>query len=315
MTLLFYDERFLDHKTSISHPERPARVQTSYQRLVEKGLAPQCQQAEPGPVDDELLRLVHSEKQIQRAEKTCLEGGGFLDGDTPVSADSFEVAKLAAGCAVRAVESVLRARHTNAFCLMRPPGHHATHNRSMGFCLFNNIALAARHAIEHFHLQRILIVDWDVHHGNGTQAIFYEDPRVMFFSSHRHPFYPGTGRKDETGSGRGLGYTVNHPVTFGTPAKEFRKGFTSLLSRAADKIRPELVLVSAGFDAHARDPIGSLGLETEDFEELFNLVHQIAETHAHGALVSLLEGGYDLAALAECVELHVSQLLRAANRN
>jgi acetoin utilization deacetylase AcuC-like enzyme len=211
------------------------------------------------------------------------------------------------------VDAVLKGTDSNALCLVRPPGHHATPTRSMGFCLFNNIALAARHAKTAHGLTKILIVDWDVHHGNGTQDIFYEDPEVAFFSIHRfgQGFYPGTGDKDEIGRGKGEGFTFNEPVRYGTSRKDYHSRFTSMLEKAADKIKPELVLLSAGFDAHKDDPIGSLGLETEDFAVLTRQVLAVAKTHAKGRLVSCLEGGYNLEALAESVQLHLAGLLLA----
>jgi acetoin utilization deacetylase AcuC-like enzyme len=179
----------------------------------------------------------------------------------------------------------------------------------MGFCLFNNIALATQRAMAHHHLDRILIVDWDVHHGNGTQDIFYSDPRVMFFSIHRYPFYPGTGAANETGTGQGLGTTRNEPVAFGTPRTEYRARFDRALGECADKIRPQLVLISAGFDAHAEDPIGSLGLMVEDFVTMTRSVIDVANTHCAGRIVSVLEGGYNLTVLAESVAAHLQQLL------
>jgi len=221
------------------------------------------------------------------------------------------VALAAAGACVAAVDAVMHGPDRTALCLVRPPGHHATPTHSMGFCLFNNIALAADHASAAHSLTRILVVDWDVHHGNGTQDIFFADPGVMFFSIHRygHGFYPGTGAADETGTGPGLGYTVNMPVRYGASRPNYHAAFVSALEKAADKIRPELVLLSAGFDAHRRDPIGSLGLETEDFVALTRLVRQVAETHADGRVVSCLEGGYDLQALAESVQVHLEGLI------
>lgn len=314
MTLLIYDERFRNHQTTHMHPERPDRAETAYKRLREAGLTDRCVEKKPRPAPLEWLEKIHTKAHIERVQMLCRNGGGFLDGDTPVSAESFAVGCLAAGAAIDAVDGVLKAEQRNAFCLVRPPGHHATPDRAMGFCLFNTVALAAKYAIEEYHLQRILIVDWDVHHGNGTQDIFYSDPQVMFLSAHRFPFYPGTGRAEETGTGKGQGYTINLPIAYGTPRSEYLKRFSTALSKAADKIRPEMVLISAGFDAHAKDPIGSLGLETEDFGELFNMVQHVADTHAHGSVISFLEGGYDLGTLAECVELHVTQLLREGER-
>jgi acetoin utilization deacetylase AcuC-like enzyme len=240
-------------------------------------------------------------------------GGGRLDPDTVVSAESFEVGLAAAGACVSAVDAVLRGDDKNALCLVRPPGHHATPTRSMGFCLFNNIALAAHHALTAHSLDRVLIVDWDVHHGNGTQDIFYADPRVLFFSIHRFGmgFYPGTGDADETGESAGLGYTLNAPLRYGTPRNDYRAAFRSALDKAADKIKPQLVLISAGFDAHARDPIGSLGLEVEDFVWLTQQVLDVAKSHCGGRLVSCLEGGYNLDVLAESVQAHLEELLAA----
>jgi acetoin utilization deacetylase AcuC-like enzyme len=235
----------------------------------------------------------------------------MLDVDTIVSSKSYEVALAAAGAGVAAVDAVLSGQDKTALCLIRPPGHHATPTHSMGFCLFNNIALAADHARRVHQLDRILILDWDVHHGNGTQDIFYEDQEIFFLSIHRYGagFYPGTGAADETGSGRGLGYTANVPIRYGTSRKDYFSALKNALDKAADKMKPQLVLVSAGFDAHRKDPIGSLGLETEDFSKLTRMALDVARTHAQGRLVSCLEGGYDLEALAESVQVHLEELL------
>jgi acetoin utilization deacetylase AcuC-like enzyme len=226
------------------------------------------------------------------------------------------VALAAAGACVAAVDAVLAGKDHNALCLVRPPGHHATAERSMGFCLFNSIALAAHHARIAHQLTRILIVDWDVHHGNGTQDIFYAAPDVFFFSIHRYGggFYPGTGTADETGTGPGLGRTLNVPVRYGTSRADYRGLYRKALERAADEIKPELVLLSAGFDAHAADPIGSLGLDAEDFATLTQMILEVAKTHAGGRLVSCLEGGYNLTALAESVQGHLEELLASGAR-
>lgn len=309
MTLLYADKVFLEHDTGGMHPECPERVARIWKRLTHKGLDRECSPREIVKATREQVLAVHSPSQYAFAENTCHEGGGYLDGDTPVSPHSLEVALWAAGTGMAAVDAVISGSDSNALCLVRPPGHHATQNRSMGFCLFNNIALAARHAITKHELNRVLIVDWDVHHGNGTQDIFYADPQVMFFSAHRFPFYPGSGRGTETGTQHGLGYTVNLPVRYGTSRHDYQSGFLSMLEKAAEKIKPELVLISAGFDAHALDPVGSLGLETEDFGELSRLVLQVADVHASGRCVSMLEGGYHLEALSEGVESHLRELL------
>ena len=246
-----------------------------------------------------------------RIKQLAEHGGGRIDADTVVSPESFDVALAAAGACVAAVDAVLKGDDQNCPVpgAAARPSRHA--DAAMGFCLFNNIALAARRADDHHELERVLIVDWDVHHGNGTQDIFYEDPNVLFFSIHRYGmgFYPGTGAADETGSGKGLGHTVNVPVRFGIAARTTSPLFAKHLEKAADRIKPELVLLSAGFDAHAQDPIGSLGLEMEDFATLTKQVLDVAKTHAQGRLVSCLEGGYNLDALAESVQTHLEELM------
>jgi acetoin utilization deacetylase AcuC-like enzyme len=311
MTMLYTDALFLEHDTGMSHPERPDRLRSIAARLDKAGLITKCTAGAYKPVSEDVVRELHSAKMVQMAKQLGEHGGGRLDGDTPISPKSFAVALAATGTGTAAVDAVLAGDAPNALCLIRPPGHHATPTRSMGFCLFNNIALAAQHARTAHKLTRILIVDWDVHHGNGTQDVFYQEPEVLFFSIHRYGrgFYPGTGDVTETGAGKGLGYTINTPIRFGAERKDYRAAFRRDLEKAADKIKPELVLVSAGFDAHARDPIGSLGLEVEDFTELTRAVLEVAKTHAGGRLVSCLEGGYHLDALAESVQTHLEELL------
>jgi acetoin utilization deacetylase AcuC-like enzyme len=310
MTLLYTDPIFLKHETG-QHPERPDRLRSVTARLDKAGLTKMCTAGEYKPLTEEAVAKVHSPKQIQQVKQIAEHGGGRVDPDTVVSADSFKVALAAAGACVAAVDAVMKGTDRNALCLVRPPGHHATPTKSMGFCLFNNIALAAHHAKTAHELSRVLIVDWDVHHGNGTQDIFYEDPSVVFYSIHRYGagFYPGSGAADETGKGKGLGHIINAPVRFGTARKDYHDLFTKHLEKAADKIKPELVLLSAGFDAHAKDPIGSLGLDVEDFVTMSKQVLDIARTHAKGRLVSCLEGGYNLEALAESVKAHLEELV------
>jgi acetoin utilization deacetylase AcuC-like enzyme len=310
MTLLFSDTVFLRHETG-RHVETAARLRSITTRLEASGLIRRCLPGIYHPLSAEAVLAVHDAAVVEAVRHTAQQGGGMLDPDTVVSRDSFQVALAAAGVCVAAVDAVVKGLDTSALCLVRPPGHHATKSRSMGFCLFNNIALAAAHARLAHGLSRILIVDWDVHHGNGTQDIFYADPAVYFLSIHRYGmgFYPGTGAADEMGTGRGLGFTHNVPIRFGTSRQDYHAQFANALAKAADMIKPELVLVSAGFDAHARDPIGSLGLETEDFALLTRQVVEVAKTHAGGRLVSCLEGGYNVDALAESVEAHLCELL------
>lgn len=309
--VLYTDPRFEDHETG-AHPERPARLASIRRRLAETGMIEQCT---PGALRtatrEELLRM-HPGSYIDRVHRFAESGGGRLDPDTVVSPASYDVACLAAGTVCSAVDAVLNDESRAALCLVRPPGHHALPERAMGFCLFNNVALAAAHARATHGLERILIVDWDVHHGNGTQEMFYEDAGVYFFSAHRYPFYPGTGAADETGAGAGLGTTRNLPLAFGISRREYKERFQRELEDFAARCGPQLVLISAGFDAHVRDPIGSLGLETEDFAELTDMVLQIASGYCEGRVVSLLEGGYHLEALAESVEVHLRTLLEEA---
>jgi acetoin utilization deacetylase AcuC-like enzyme len=309
MTILYTHPIFLKHETGI-HPENPDRLRAITARLDSAGLLDRCKKGECRAIAEPDVLAIHSPDMLAQARNTSSQGGGFLDPDTVVSPESYQVALTAAGTAVAAVDAIVQGVDERALCLVRPPGHHATSNRSMGFCLFNNIALAVQHARAKHGLARILIVDWDVHHGNGTQDIFYADPAVFFFSIHRygHGFYPGTGDASETGTGPGLGRTLNEPIRYGKPRSEYLDRFRLALERAADQARPELIFLSAGFDAHARDPIGSLGLEVEDFATMTALVRDVARVHCQGRLVSLLEGGYHLDALAESVQVHLEGL-------
>jgi acetoin utilization deacetylase AcuC-like enzyme len=308
MTLLYANERFLDHDTG-AHPESPERLAHITARLDTSGLAARCTRPGWDAATDDQILAVHDAAHIEHIAALARRRGGRLDPDTVVSAESFDVARFAAGAACDAVARVLRGEDAAALCLVRPPGHHALRDRAMGFCLFGNVAIAARCALDEFELDRVLVVDWDVHHGNGTQDMFYADERVGFFSAHRWPFYPGTGAADETGAGAGLGATRNLPTPFGTSRRDYLTRFADELAAFAAHIKPQLVLISAGFDAHAADPVGSLGLETEDFGELTRAVLAVANNHAQGRVVSVLEGGYNPPVLAECVALHLEELL------
>jgi acetoin utilization deacetylase AcuC-like enzyme len=307
--LLYHDPRFLEHDTGRGHPERPARLVAITERLAKTGLMNRASQPDWQAADVDRLALVHDRSYITQIEATARSGGGRLDSDTVCSGKSYQAATLAAGAVCDAIDRVIIGEEKRALCLVRPPGHHALPSAAMGFCLFGNVAVAARYATQQLQLDQILIVDWDVHHGNGTQAIFWEDPRVGFLSIHRFPFYPGSGDEDEVGSGRGLGTKVNVPIAFGTSRSDFLARFEAALAHICQRIQPQLVLVSAGFDAHRDDPIGSLGLETEDFGPLTRLVLDAAAAYAGGRLVSVLEGGYNTHALADCVALHAEGLL------
>jgi len=308
MTLLYYDPIFLEHQTG-RHPERAERLLHTMRELERRDLVAQCHRPTWQPASESQIATVHSPSYLNGLADFCASGGGRIEEDTVCSTQSLKAATLAAGAACHAVSQVVAGAEKRALCLVRPPGHHALADAPMGFCLLGNVAIAARSAVRELGIDRVLIVDWDVHHGNGTQATFWEDPRVGFLSIHRWPFYPGTGDEDETGSGAALGTKLNLPTEFGTPRSEFIKRFQAGLEKLADRMRPQLVIISAGFDAHRDDPVGSLGLETEDFAALTDLVLDVAGAHAGGRVVSVLEGGYNTSILAVCIALHLERLL------
>jgi acetoin utilization deacetylase AcuC-like enzyme len=309
MTLLYHSPLFQTHKTG-AHPEKPERLATIDRHLKQVGMYERVKSATWKPATAEQVQRIHTKTYVEVLKDYAKSGGGRIESDTVMSEESFNVAEQAAGAVCAAVGAVLKKEDMNAMCLVRPPGHHALEKGAMGFCLLNNVAIAAKCAIAEHKLDRVLIVDWDVHHGNGTQDVFYTDDQVAFFSMHRWPFYPGTGDKDETGSGRGLGFTKNVPVAFGSPREKIVALFQKELEDFAAKTKPQLVIISAGFDAHVRDPIGSLELETEDFRTLTKIVQGIADVHAGGRIVSALEGGYHPQRLAESVEVHLEELLK-----
>ncbi|MEZ5941836.1 MAG: histone deacetylase [Planctomycetaceae bacterium] len=306
--LLFQDDLFEQHDTG-QHPEHAGRLKAIRKQLAESGVSARCEQGAIREVTNAELTAIHPTAHVELVQRTANSGGGRLDANTVCSPHSYDVARAAAGVACAAVDAVCTGTSQFAMGLVRPPGHHALQSKAMGFCLFNNIAVAAAHALTQHELNHVLIVDWDVHHGNGTEAIFYDREDVTFFSIHRYPFYPGTGAKSDTGTGAGLGSTFNVPVKFGTSRSDYLDAFQHALEAAAEQCKPQLVLLSAGFDAHRLDPIGSLGLETEDFADLTLRVVDVANTHCQGRLVSLLEGGYNVDALADSVQLHIETLL------
>src|SRR5438094_460782 len=278
------------HDTGFGHPERAERFDAVLSALDETGLLAQLTKIESRDATREELRLCHSSDYLDLAEHEIRGYAAELStGDTLVSEQSWDVALRAAGSALCAVDAVMEAKVKNAFCVVRPPGHHATRSRGMGFCVVNNIAVAARYAQRKHGVSRVLIVDWDVHHGNGTQDIFYEDGSVLFFSTHQWPWYPGTGARSETGSGAGVGMTINHPLPAGSGHDEIFDAFLNSLVPAADAFRPDVVFISAGFDSRRGDPLGGFTLTDEDFAGLTKIVLGIAARHARHRVVSVLE--------------------------
>ena len=323
MTVIFSDAVCRGHDPGRGHPESPARYDAVLKALASFGTQTggsatehgtrgnesenHARRVVPGGRDD--LLLVHAAEYLDLAEAEIKEGESQLStGDTSVCPATWAAAVGAAGCAIAAVDAVVGGKAANAFCLVRPPGHHASANRGMGFCVLNNVALAARHAQRRHGVERVLIVDWDVHHGNGTQDIFYDDGSVFFFSTHQWPLYPGTGRASETGSGAGLGTTLNCPLPAGSGRAEIFDAIGKKLTPAADAFRPNLVLISAGFDSRIDDPLGDFTLTDSDFADLTALVLAIAKKHCEARVVSVLEGGYNLSGLASAAAAHVGAL-------
>jgi acetoin utilization deacetylase AcuC-like enzyme len=317
----------LRHDNGPGHPERPDRLRAVRARLERAGLLGAGEPASgglpggsapagagallpiaPRPCPREALERVHPGRYIDAIREACRRAPLRLDPDTAVSEGSWDAALLSAGAAIDGCDAVLAGRAGAAFACTRPPGHHAEAERAMGFCLFNNIAVAARHLQAAGGLRRILIVDWDVHHGNGTQHLFEDDPDILYFSTHQSPFYPGTGAASETGRGRGAGTTINVPLRAGAGDADYVRVFQDVLAPAADRFRPEFVLISAGFDAHRDDPLAGMALTEAGYADLTRRVREIALRHGGGRIVSLLEGGYDLGALAASVEAHLRAL-------
>ena len=309
-TGFLYDDIYLQHLPGTWQPERPERLTIIVNRLKDKGIYPQLHNLIAVPAPEEWITTIHTPEYVDRVKNSWQKGKRFLDShDVPLSEHSCQAAFMAAGGTLAAVDAVMDGTIKNAFCAVRPPGHHALADAAMGFCIFNNIAIAARYIQKKHKLPKVLIVDWDVHHGNGTQAAFYDDPTVLYFSVHQYPFYPGSGAASEKGTGKGAGFTINVPLAQGSGDRDYIRIFKETLQPAAVDFDPDFVLISAGFDAHEDDLLGSMKVTCEGFATLTGIVKDIAEQCCGGRLVSLLEGGYHLQALAAAVEAHIKVLL------
>lgn len=308
-TGLLLDRAFTEHDPGDHHPEAPGRIEAIINELTASGVVDSCKPLPERSVTDDEVLLAHTDGYLKTVLREIDGSSGQLStGDTNFGPNSLEVARKAAGGLLGAVDGVISGELRNAFCAVRPPGHHATPDRGMGFCIFNNAAIAARYAQQKHGLKRVVIIDWDVHHGNGTQDIFYEDGSVFYFSTHQHPWYPGTGMKEETGSGQGKNTTLNTPLPAGSGMAEIEAAFRGPFTAKMKEFKPDLVIISAGFDSRLDDPLGQLTLSDNDFASLTRILSEMAGEFSEGRLVSVLEGGYNQAGLALAVRHHLEAL-------
>ena len=309
---IVYDPIYLEHDTG-THPENAARLTSIMTSLQKSQLLPLLTALSPGPATFDQLRLVHDARHIDFIKQTAAAGGGFMDSDTPVSPASYQAAVYAVGGTITAAEAVMQNRLESAFALVRPPGHHALPNQAMGFCLFNNVAIAAEYLLTKYKLERLAVVDFDVHHGNGTQAAFYSNPKVLYISTHQSPLYPGTGALEETGSGKAKGTTINIPLPSGCTDAEYRTAYEQIVVPSIRRFRPQFILVSAGYDAHWADHIASMQVTVKGFIYLVENLKMLAAEMCQKRLVMVLEGGYNLEALAASVKATFEVLLGNQN--
>jgi acetoin utilization deacetylase AcuC-like enzyme len=308
------DQRYLEHVMDLGHPESPERLRAIYQMLEEKEMKGLVESVTPRAATREELEMNHTPKYIDLIASTAGKPYYRLDMDTSTCAKSYEAALFAAGGLLELIKAVMEGKLHNGFALVRPPGHHAERDRAMGFCLFNNVAIGAYYAIRNFSLEKILIVDWDVHHGNGTQNSFYEDPRVLYFSTHRYGFfYPGTGAATEVGKGKGEGFNVNVPLSTGGSDADYGMIFEKILKPIALEYQPQLLLVSAGFDTYYDDPLGGMEVTEKGFARMTQILLEIADASAQGRLAITLEGGYDVKGESRSVKAVLEELAQVSS--
>jgi acetoin utilization deacetylase AcuC-like enzyme len=303
------DKRYLQHSAGFSHPESPQRLAAIYEMLENPIMSWKFTEIEPREATHDEIATVHSVDYINFIASTAGQDCVYLDPDTATSPETYQIAKLAVGGLCDAINYVITGDVNNAFAFVRPPGHHAERAAAAGFCVFNNVAIGAMHAILKHNMKRVLIVDWDLHHGNGTQHLFYNDPRVLYFSTHQYPYYPGTGGQDEIGQGQGEGYTVNVPLPGGAGDETFVKIFRQILEPVALKFNPEIILLSAGFDIYFQDPLGGMRVTPEGFAALMRILLNIADSCCQGRVVAVLEGGYHVQGLTKSVKAVLEEML------
>lgn len=309
-TGLLYDSQYLDHNAGSFHPECPERVSHTFDYLQKLPIFNKLRYFKPKQVELDWILKIHSVDYVRRANDSCRNKLPFLDTqDVGICPLSFEIAKLSVGGALRLADEVMLKNIKNGFALIRPPGHHAEYDIAMGFCIFNNVAILARYLQNKHGVEKVLIIDFDVHHGNGTQSAFYEDPSVFYISLHQYPFYPGTGAYDETGEGKAKGTTLNCPMPKGASDKDYKEAFIKKIIPKSKEFKPDVILISAGFDAHKEDPLANICLTTDCFGWMTRQIKEIADEYSGGRIISLLEGGYNLKVLPECIEAHLLGLV------
>ncbi len=310
MVYFLSDPYFSEHITGEFHPENPKRLNSIYNKLKSSGIFENVIKLKSEKINYESLKSVHDPLYIEKVEEECRKGYSLLStGDTNICRSSNDVALHAAGGVLKTLDNIFNSKINRGFCSVRPPGHHASADIGMGFCIYNNIALAAEHAKLKYNVEKIMIIDWDVHHGNGTQDIFYNDNSVLFVSTHQHPLYPGTGSSEEKGAGSGKGFTINIPMKKGTGNDDIISAFNEIIMPAAKKFKAELTLISAGFDSRKDDPLGGFLIDDDGFRELTRMAIEISEYSGSGKILSILEGGYNYEGLSNAVFSHMDELI------